>query len=92
MALSQAAITGGAVAAGFIALFHSHPLDDTQPLLDLEVALVLLPCLLLGVTFGEPPPNQLHSQNLPCPIIRLLFQQRHWIFLYALDVARVSCL
>lgn len=46
-------LTGGAIAAGVIALFDTHPLDDTQPLLDLRVAIVLMPCLLLGVTIGQ---------------------------------------
>lgn len=52
MALSQAAMTGGAVAAGIFAMFTSHPLDSSKPLLDLDMALVVMPCLLLGVSLG----------------------------------------
>ena len=47
-------LTGGAAAAGIFALFNRHPLDDSKPLLDLDLALVLLPALQLGVTFGTP--------------------------------------
>ena len=33
-------------------MFTSHPLDSSKPLLDLDMALVVMPCLLLGVSLG----------------------------------------
>lgn len=41
------------MAAAVFAMFNSHPLDSSKPLLDLDVALVLMPCLLFGVSLGK---------------------------------------
>ena len=56
---------GGALAAGTFALFQSHPLEESKPLLDLEIALVLLPSILLGVTVGEAACSQNTRLNPP---------------------------
>jgi hypothetical protein len=45
---------GGAFAALLCGLFQRHPIDPSQPLVDLDLALVLTPLLLLGVTLGPP--------------------------------------
>lgn len=34
-------------------MFTSHPLDSSKPLLDLDMALVVMPCLLFGVSLGK---------------------------------------
>ena len=46
------ACVGGALAAGALHIFSSHPDDASQPLLDMDIALLLLPCLLVGVSLG----------------------------------------
>ena len=55
MALSQAVIAGGAVAGVAVTLHKKHPHDPARPLMDFDIALMLLPFLLLGVSFGWAP-------------------------------------
>ena len=43
---------GGALAAGALHIFSSHPEDSSRPLLDMNIALLFMPCLLVGVTVG----------------------------------------
>ena len=52
MALSQAVIAGGAIAGVAVTLHKKHPHDPTRPLIDFDIALMLLPFLLLGVSLG----------------------------------------
>ncbi|CAL5218926.1 g672 [Coccomyxa viridis] len=52
MALSQAVIAGGAIAGVAVTLHKKHPHDPARPLMDFDIALMLLPFLLLGVSFG----------------------------------------
>lgn len=52
MALSQAVIAGGAVAGVAVTLHKKHPHDPGRPLMDFDIALMLLPFLLLGVSLG----------------------------------------
>lgn len=52
MALSQAVIAGGAVAGVAVTLHKKHPHDPSRPLMDFDIALMLLPFLLLGVSLG----------------------------------------
>ena len=52
-ALSQAVITGGAVAGTSFALFQKHPAMPTCPLIQFDLALVLIPSLLLGTSIGK---------------------------------------
>lgn len=58
-ALSQAIITGGALASVVLALPGRHPSDPAKPLIDYGTALMLTPVLLLGVSIGAP--HGLHS-------------------------------
>lgn len=51
-ALSQAVITGGAVTSVAYGLSKRHPTLD-KPLVDFNLALVLTPMMLLGVSSGE---------------------------------------
>ena len=53
-ALSQAVITGGAVAGTLFALFQKHPKKPELPLIQFDLALVLIPSLLLGTSIGKP--------------------------------------
>ena len=52
IALSQAVIAGGAVAGVAVTLRRTHPSDPSQPLMDFDIALMLLPFQLLGVSIG----------------------------------------
>lgn len=51
-ALSQAVITGGALGSVSYSLGRRHPNAATSPLIDFDLALVLAPPLLLGVSCG----------------------------------------
>ena len=53
-ALSAAVIAGGSLAGVGVALLARHPDFCDQPLIDFELALILLPVVLLGVSVGEP--------------------------------------
>lgn len=48
IALSQAVIAGGAVAGVAVTLHQKHPHDPSKPLMDFDIALMLLPSQLLG--------------------------------------------
>ena len=52
IALSQAVIAGGAVAGVAATLHKKHPHDPSRPLMDFDIALMLLPFQLLGVSIG----------------------------------------
>lgn len=52
-AISQAIITGGAVAGASFALFQSHPKKPDKSLIELDLALLLIPSLLLGTSIGK---------------------------------------
>jgi hypothetical protein len=51
--LSQAAIAGGSLASILLSLPQRHPWDPSRWLIDLDLALILTPALLLGVSVGE---------------------------------------
>lgn len=51
-ALSQASITGGAMSGVACLLLRRHPLDESKTLIDFDLALMLTPVLLLGVSVG----------------------------------------
>jgi uncharacterized membrane protein YfcA len=51
-ALSQAAIAASGLGAVAFSLRRRHPEEEGKPLVDLDLALVLLPPLLLGVSLG----------------------------------------
>lgn len=51
-ALSQAVVTGGACASFMYSSCKRHPEDDEQSLVDFDLALILTPMLLLGITAG----------------------------------------
>ena len=51
-ALSQSVVTGGACAGFLYSSFKSHPEDRQQSLVDFDLALILTPMLLLGITAG----------------------------------------
>ncbi|KAL0049779.1 hypothetical protein WJX82_009756 [Trebouxia sp. C0006] len=51
-ATSQAIITGGAIAGASFALFQTHPQHPDKPLIQFDLALVLIPSLLLGTSIG----------------------------------------
>ena len=53
-ALSQAVVTGGACASFMYSSCKRHPEDDEQSLVDFDLALILTPMLLLGITAGKP--------------------------------------
>ncbi|KIZ04589.1 hypothetical protein MNEG_3365 [Monoraphidium neglectum] len=50
--LSQAAIAGGSLVTTLFNLGMRHPWDPGRPLVDLDLALVLTPAMLLGVSVG----------------------------------------
>ena len=52
IALSQAVIAGGAIAGVAVTLHRKHPHDPSKPLMDFDIALMLLPFQLLGVSIG----------------------------------------
>jgi hypothetical protein len=54
-ALSQAVIAGGALAGVGVTLHKKHPYDPSRPLIDFDLALMLLPVILLGVSVGALP-------------------------------------
>jgi hypothetical protein len=49
---AQAAIAGGSLVTACFNLSMRHPWDPGRPLVDLDLALVLTPAMLLGVTVG----------------------------------------
>ena len=51
-ALSQAVVTGGALAGFMYSSCKRHPDDHEQSLVDFDLALILTPMLLLGITAG----------------------------------------
>ena len=51
-ALSQATIAGGAIAGVSLSLRRRSPIDPSQPILNLPLALIFTPVLLLGVSIG----------------------------------------
>lgn len=51
-AVSQAIITGGAIAGASFALFQKHPDKPQQPLIEFSLALILIPSLLVGTSIG----------------------------------------
>lgn len=50
--MSQPLVAGGSVGATLFSITMHHPKDRTKPLIDYDLATVLLPALMLGVTFG----------------------------------------
>jgi hypothetical protein len=50
--LSQAAIVGGSLTGVLVNLARRHPWEASRPLVDMDVALVLTPALLCGVSSG----------------------------------------
>lgn len=58
-ALSQAVVTGGACAGFMYSSCKRHPDDHEQSLVDFDLALILTPMLLLGITAGETAGNAL---------------------------------
>ncbi len=62
-ATSQAIITGGAIAGASFALFQTHPQHPDKPLIQFDLALVLIPSLLLGTSIGTPIPDYLRSEG-----------------------------
>lgn len=52
-ALSQAVVTGGAWAGFMYSSCKRHPDDHEQSLVDFDLALILTPMLLLGITAGK---------------------------------------
>ncbi|KAL0019812.1 hypothetical protein WJX77_007123 [Trebouxia sp. C0004] len=51
-ATSQAIITGGAIAGASFALFQTHPQHPDKSLIQFDLALLLIPSLLLGTSIG----------------------------------------
>ncbi|KAL0042540.1 hypothetical protein WJX79_002907 [Trebouxia sp. C0005] len=51
-ATSQAIITGGAIAGASFALFQTHPQRPDKSLIQFDLALLLIPSLLLGTSIG----------------------------------------
>ncbi|CAL8469952.1 g9494 [Coccomyxa elongata] len=70
-ALSQAVIGGGALAGVAVTLHKKHPYDPTKPLIDFDLALMLLPVILLGVSVGVLA-NQLFPNWLITMLLLLL--------------------
>ena len=54
-ALSQASIAGGAVSGVACLMTRRHPLHPSKSLIDYDLALMLAPVLLLGVSVGMSP-------------------------------------
>lgn len=53
-ALSQSTITAGSLISVAIGLTQRRPGAPDLPLIDFQLALMLLPLLLVGVSYGEP--------------------------------------
>jgi uncharacterized membrane protein YfcA len=51
-AMSQPLVAGGSVGATLFSITMHHPKDRGKPLIDYDLATVLLPALMLGVSFG----------------------------------------
>lgn len=49
-------IAGGAIAGVAVTLQKRHPYDPSRPLIDFDLALMLLPVVLLGVSMGAALP------------------------------------
>ena len=57
-ALSAAVIAFGSLAGIGVTLLARHPTFEDQPVIDFDLAIILLPVVLLGVSVGanlEPP-------------------------------------
>ena len=50
--LSHVGVFGSVFAQNLVNLPRRHPLTDARPLVDAEVACLLMPCLLFGHSFG----------------------------------------
>ena len=50
--LSHVGVFGSVFAQNLVNLPRRHPLSSTRPLVDAEIALLLMPCMLLGHTLG----------------------------------------
>ena len=50
--LSHVGVFGSALAQNIINVPRRHPLTDARPLVDAEIALLLMPCMLLGHSLG----------------------------------------
>jgi hypothetical protein len=70
----QAAIAGGSFISMLFNLSMRHPWDPGRPLVDLDLALVLTPALLLGVSVGAAaaasPCWHVHAHGV-CPPVRV---------------------
>lgn len=54
-ALSQVVIAAGALSGVALILHKKSPLDDSKPLINYDLVLLMLPALLLGVSLGGSP-------------------------------------
>lgn len=52
-ALSHTVVSFSAIASSLYGLTQPSPHDERFPLADLDIALVFMPALLFGVSFGE---------------------------------------
>lgn len=70
-ALSQAVITGGALASVPIAAIGRHPADPAKPLLDYDMALMLTPVILFGVSVGARPGGPIPLISAPSLCVKI---------------------
>ena len=52
-ALSQVVIAAGALSGVGLILHKKSPLDDSKPLINYDLVLLMLPALLMGVSLGK---------------------------------------
>ena len=75
-ALSQAVVTGGALAGFVYSSSKRHPDDHEHSLIDFDLALILTPMLLLGITAGKAWSN-VFVLKMYCAGINLLEPAMH---------------
>ncbi|KAK9843827.1 hypothetical protein WJX81_007905 [Elliptochloris bilobata] len=85
-ALSQATITGGAIAGVALSLRRRSPIDPSEPILDFPLALMLTPMLLLGVAVGVLGNNLLPTWLITLLLIVLLLALAYHTFAKAIKL------
>jgi uncharacterized membrane protein YfcA len=71
-ALSQSCVAGGCLGGTLFSLMQKHPHDNTRPVIDYSLALVLMPALVQGISFGVMLNYIIPSLILSCLLIFVL--------------------
>lgn len=68
-ALSQSCVAGGCIGGTLYSFMQRHPHDRTRPVVDYNLALVLMPALVQGISFGVMLNYIIPSLILSCLLI-----------------------